>query len=312
MKIRSATTALFLLLFIGLTGPGFSTALETTDFVVRDLTGQLSDEQVRRLTNGAEEKLAKIVNFWDVDSGVGQMGKIRLEFAKPRGETYATVFLMMKDGPDKVRVVRIYGVTEEPEMVAHKLTHAIFPTGDKLVRNMMGIPMEVRFGNPLTFPMCGFTHDDWVRVFHRNNSAIPLSALGPDHEQWGMTTRDGVPVVLDKARQHTMYAESGSFGAFLLKTYGPEKVKRFYNQSKGMKRPWADVFGSSLEELETKWYQSLDSSQKPDGGATKVLLKLVRDDPAKACAEAQELAGSKKASAPADSRPMPPGSRRAR
>jgi hypothetical protein len=313
MKTTSSLAALLLLwFFTGLANPGLSGALETADFVVRDLTGQLSHEQIRRLTSGAEEKLGKILDFWGVDSGVERLGKIRLEFAKPRGSTYATVFLMMKDGDSKVRVVRIYGVTDEPEMVAHKLTHALFPSGDKLVRNMMGIPMEVLFGNPHTFPLCGFSHDEWVSVFRRTNSFVPLSALGPDHEPWGMTTHDGVPVVKDKARQHVMYAESGSFGSFLLNAYGAEKVKRFYRLSAGMKRPWEEVLGASLADLEAKWLQFLDSRQKPDEAHMKLLMKMVQDDPNNACSEAQELAGKKKSRLPTDFRQVPPGLRRTR
>jgi hypothetical protein len=309
-RISKVAMLFLLLLFVGLSAPQFSAALETADFIVRDLTGQLSNEQISRLTTGAEDKLAKILAYYATDSGVKRLGKIRLEFDNPRGgATYSTVFLTVKDGNDKVRIVRVFGVKEEPEMVAHKLTHAVFPTGDKLVRNMMGIPMEVRFGNPLTFPMCGFTHDEWVMVFRRNNSYVPMSALGPDHEQWGMTTRDGVPVVLDKAKQHIMYAESGSFGAFLLNTYGPEKVKRFYNLSLGTERPWGQVFGSSLTELETEWLKSLDDGKKPDEARMSVLSKLVKNDPNQACTAAQELVGKKK-SPPPDSRQMVPGGRR--
>jgi len=314
MKTKSRIAILFLLLFfIGLTAPGLTRALETASFVVRDLTGQLSNEQLQRLTTSAEQKLGKILNFWDMDLGVERQGKIRLEFETPRGGgTYAAVYLMMRDGDRRVRVVRIYGVTDEPEMVAHKLTHAVFHTEDKLVRNMMGIPMEVRFGNPLTFPMCGFSHDEWVRVFRKNNSFIPLSEFGPNHEQWGMTTRDGVPFVLDKAKQHIMYAESGSFGNFLLNSYGPGKVKRFFKLAGGKNRPWNEAFGASLAELEAKWLQALDSSQKTDEANMKVLLKMVQSDPDTACSQAQELSGKKTSFSPAGPSQMMPGRKKAR
>jgi hypothetical protein len=165
-----------LFLFTVFSIPFTSRALETEDFIVRDLTGQLSDDQIRKLTAAADEKLKKILDFWAVDSGVNRLGKIRLEFEKPRAGTYSTVFITVKEGDDRVRVVRVFGVTEESQMVAHKLTHAVFPSADKLIRNMMGIPMEVRFGNPLTFPMCRFSHDEWVTVFRRNHSYPSLEA----------------------------------------------------------------------------------------------------------------------------------------
>jgi hypothetical protein len=287
-------------------------ALETANFIVRDLTGQLSNDQILRLANGAEEKLRKILDFWGAETREGQLGKIRLEFAKPRGGTYSTVFITVKEGDRRVRVVRIYGVSGEPEMVAHKLTHAIFPSGDKLVRNMMGIPMEVRFGNPITFPMCGFGHDAWVGVFRQNQSYLPLAELGPDHEQWGMTTKEGVPVVLNKPRQHVMYAESGSFGAFLLTVYGVNKVKRFFHLSAGMKRPWEEVFGLSLSDLEKQWLQYLDSRAGQDDAQVPMLMRMVLDSPAKACETAQEKAGKKMIDPPTEFQQRPMGPRKSR
>jgi hypothetical protein len=301
-----------LILFSILTIPLMARALETEDFTVRDLTGQLSDDRIRKLTAGAEEKLKRILDFWAVDSGVNRLGKIRLEFEKPRAGTYGTVFITLKEANAKVRVVRVFGVTEEPQMVAHKLTHAVFPSADKLVRNMMGIPMEVRFGNPLTFPMCRFSHDEWVTVFRRNNSYIPLSKLGPDHEEWGMTTREGVPVVLDKAKQHIMYAESGSFGAFLLNTYAVNKVKQFYKLSGGGKRPWEEVFGSSFAELETKWLQAVDTSAKPEEKNIALLLKMVKNDPDKACSGAQQLGAKTRPDISLDSSRKPADKRKVR
>ena len=281
----------FLLLFFAvLVIPFTSRALETEDFTVRDFTGQLSDDRILKLTVGAEERLKKVLDFWAVDSGVNRLGKIRLEFEKPRAGTYGTVFLMVKEGNAKVRVVRIFGATEEPQMVAHKLTHAVFPSPDKLVRNMMGIPMEVRFGNPLTFPMCGFGNDEWVAALRRLNAYMPLSDLGPDHEQWGMTTRGGVPVTLDRARQHIMYAESGSFGEFLLNTYGTQKIKQFYRLSEGSKRPWQEAFGMPLKGLEDQWLQSIESARKPDERKVELLASLLKRDAKSACSEAQRLA----------------------
>jgi hypothetical protein len=157
---------------------------------------------------------------------------------------------------------------------------------------MMGIPMEVLFGNPLTFPRCGFSPDEWVAAFRHNNSYIPLTELGPDHEQWGMATRGGVPVVTNKARQHIMYAESGSFGAFLIDTFGKARVLKFYRFSAGTKRPWEEVFGKSLKDLEAQWLRDLETTRKPDGKNVRHLLNLIKKDPEKACSEAQELANA--------------------
>lgn len=280
-------SVMFLLLFI----PATLLAMETDVFVVRDLTGKLSVDRQAALTKDAREKLDGVLRFYNVGPKVDNLGKIRLEFDDPRGGTYSTVFITVKEGNRNVRVVRIFGVEKEPQMVAHKLTHAIFISPDKLVRNMMGIPMEVRFGNPLTFPMCGFSSDEWVEAFRRKQSYIPLSELSPDHEQWGMSTRDGVPVVLNKPRQHVMYAESGSFGEYLLASYGAEKMKRFWRLSEGGKRPWEEVFGLPLKDLETRWLESLEA-KKPDGKHVETLLHQINRNPKDACSEAQRLAES--------------------
>jgi hypothetical protein len=291
MKTKFAGSAslavLFMLLFIPVSLP----AMEADVFVVRDLTGTLSVDRQAALTKDAREKLDRVLRFYDAGPKVENLGKIRLEFDEPRGGTYSTVFLMVKEGNRKVRVVRIFGVDKEPQMVAHKLTHAIFISPDKLVRNMMGIPMEVRFGNPLTFPMCGFRSDEWVEAFHRKQSYIPLSELSPDHEQWGMSTRGGVPVVLNKPRQHVMYAESGSFGDYLLASHGAEKMKRFWRLSEGGKRPWEEVFGLPLKELEARWLESL-KAKKPDEKHVEALLNLLNRNPKDACSEAQRLSES--------------------
>jgi hypothetical protein len=285
VRASSFLAALLLLLYLF---PATLAAMETDIFVVRDLTGKLPADRQAALTKDAREKLDKVLRFYGTAANVEQLGKIRLEFDEPRGGTYSTVFLSVREHNRKIRVVRIFGVDREPQMVAHKLTHAVFISPDKLVRNMMGIPMEVRFGNPLTFPLCGFSSDEWVEAFRRKQAYIPLSELGPDHEQWGMSTRGGVPVVLSRPRQHVMYAESGSFGDWLLTGYGAEKVKRFWKLSEGGKRPWEEVFGLSLKDLEARWLQSLDT-KKPDGKRVETLLILLNRNPKDACSEAQRL-----------------------
>jgi len=291
MRSRLAGAAVIGAIFLFMCFPATLRALETDVFVVRDLTGKLSADRQAALTKDAREKLDRVLRFYGVGAKVENLGKIRLEFDEPRGGTYSTVFITVKEDNRRVRVVRIFGVDREPQMVAHKLTHAIFISSDKLVRNMMGIPMEVRFGNPLTFPMCGFRSDEWVEAFRRKQSCVPLSELGPDHEQWGMSTRGGVPVVLNKPRQHVMYAESGSFGDWLLASYGAEKMKRFWRLSEGGKRPWEDVFGLSLKDLEGRWLQSLEA-KKPDEKKVEALLNLLNRNPKDACSEAQRLVGA--------------------
>ena len=277
-------------LLLGLLLPGLQLqALETDTFHVTDLTGHLPPERQQVLTRQAQDQLDRILRFYGEPPGTGQMGKIHLEFDQPRNGIYATVFLMQRQGNRKVRVVRVFGAEKPPQQLAHKLTHASFISPDKLIRNMMGIPMEMRYGNPLSFPMCGYQAEEWVAAFRRQGAYIPLAELGPDHEQWGMTTENGVPVTRNRPRQHIMYAESAAFGDYLLQTHGAAKMKRFWELSSGGQRSWTEAFGASLPQLEAAWLQAMDA--KPaDKQRISYLQGLFDQNPPQACTVAQRQA----------------------
>ena len=224
--------------------------VETPNLIVRDRTGQLTHERVGEIADKADKALVEILKFYAVDPKIEELGKIRLDLERPRGqgEFYGSVFKWEAEGKKKFRVVYVFGFDKEPQIMVHKLTHAIFPSDDKLIRNMIGIPMELRFGNDLSFPMCGFNNNTWVLALRRLKLYIPLTKMGPDHESWGMTMRGGLPTFTDRRKQHTAYAEAGSFGLYLLDTYGAEKIKEFYGLSIQGERPWKAVFGLPLEE----------------------------------------------------------------
>ncbi len=168
-------------------------------------------------------------------------------------------------------------------MMARKLTSAPFPQKDKLIRDLMGILTEAQIGNPLTFPMCGFCSDDWVLAMSAKKTYIPLEQLGPDHESWGMKDNgDGRQAILDKAKQHQAYAETGSFGHYLFNTYGVKKIKLLQRLSQEKNRPWQEAFGASLPELEANWLKSLPMKQE-----NETITRLLKN-PETACAEAQK------------------------
>ncbi|MBS1160856.1 MAG: hypothetical protein H6R15_3275 [Proteobacteria bacterium] len=281
------------ILIVGLLAPGLSGAssaiIEKQDLIGSDFSGQLSDDQLQRLTDEAQAMVDKVVELWSADSGVQRFGKIRVVFDSPHREIYSSVsYRESKDGAPR-RVVGIFGIRETPQMMAHKLTSAIFPQPDKLIRNMMGISTEVRIGNPLSFPSCGFSSDDWVSAFIKASSYLPLADLSAEHEPWGMRyTGGGKFVIFDKAKQHKAYAEAGSFGNYLVTTHGFDSLKRFHRLAHVNERPWLDVFGKNLKELEADWLMSLRSKPSND---IVLLSKLIERSPATACAEAQRLSG---------------------
>ncbi|MBU1042339.1 MAG: hypothetical protein KKF77_14685 [Proteobacteria bacterium] len=293
MVIRSLLGASMLAVWLLLAGvaQAASTAVETRDLVVSDGTGNMSDARLNLLAEQAQGMLERVVAFWSADSGVGRFGKIRVVFDVPRRGNYSCVFYWEGRGPERVRTVRVFGCDKPLQMLAHKLTSAVLPQQDKLIRNMMGILAEEQLGNPLTFPRCGYGGDDWVLALLYTGVYIPLSELGPDHESWGMRDAGGGRLmVLDRAKQHRSYAEAGSFGHHLYQTYGLGKILRLQRLSHELRRPWQEVFGLSLPQLEAEWLAALRAGEQARGTEVSVLAGFFNADPVTACARAQQLA----------------------
>jgi len=108
-----------------------------------------------------------------------------------------------------------------------------------------------------------------------------------------MEINNNVPEVKDRAKQHASYLEAGSFGEFLITTYGTEKMKQFNRLSRNRPRPWKEVFGITLEQLEAKWLEAIKLASRDKEGKISTLVKLVKKDPNTACFSAQNLAEGK-------------------
>ena len=296
LRIRIAVVLSIVLtgLFMPVPSQAAGVTLETTHLIVSDGTDTLSLEQLRSLADQAQAMMGNILGFWSTDPGIDRLGKIRVIFDKPRRDVYSSVFYWDTKGGKRTRVVGVFGTDGKPQMMAHKLTSAVFPQKDKLIRNMMGILTEAQVGNPLTFPMCGFDSDDWVLVLLKTKSYIPINELGPDHESWGMKDEGkGKLRITDKAKQHKGYAETGSFGNFLFQTYGINKIKQLHRLSHEKDRPWQDVFRVGIKELEANWINALKVNEKTREGNASILLKLLESNPDTACPEAQKLSTKK-------------------
>jgi len=269
--------------------------METSYLIVSDATGKLSRDQLKGLANRAQATLEKILTFWSADPEIDRFGKIMVVFDAPRRDVYSSVFFWDKKDGRRTRIVQVFGTDESPQMMAHKLTSAVFFQKDKLIRNMMGILTEAEVGNPLTFPMCGFSSDDWVLAFQKMKSYISLKELGPDHESWGMKDAgDGRLSIHDKAKQHKAYAETGSFGTYLFQTYGIKKIKQFQRLSHEKDRPWQEAFGVDLQELEANWLRALRAKEKTREENVSIVLTLFERNPGTACAESQKLVTEKR------------------
>jgi hypothetical protein len=268
-------------------------AIESGDLIVRDPKGLLSAAQLADFAEDGRGALEALLQYWSTSARSGRFGKIRLEYNRPRWIRDVAVFSWRKEKNKRVRVVAIWGKPRHSEMMVQKLTHAVFPNRDKLVRNMMGIPTEAALGNPLSFPMCGFDIDAWVLALRRANALVPLAELGPSHESWGMGTRDGLPYIKDAARQQVTYAEAGSFGRYLIDTYGIAKVKAFNVKAASGARPWKALFGASLGELEAGWLRALAAAEPGLEADIRAVAGVWKRKPARACPLAQEQAAKK-------------------
>jgi hypothetical protein len=286
----SFLTALIAWGFGTLTSAWAAGPVETPYLIVHDGSGTLSHQEAVRFANSAEKTFEAILKFWAANYPINRFGKIRVEYNLPRGDRYFAVSSQRKEKDRRVRTVGVWGPSDEPHEMAHKLTHTLFPNKDKLIRNMMGIPTESRFGNYLSFPMCGFSNDDWVLALIELKSYISLTELGPGHEQWGMGFRGGLPYVTDRARQHASYTEAGSFGAYLMNTYGIEKMKAFNRFSHSEGRQWTKVFGLTLKDLETNWIKALNSDRASAEMNISTLKTFLRKFPFSPCLQAQAIA----------------------
>lgn len=275
--------------------PGTGTTMETERLIIRDVTGKIPPKKFKNLVNGVDSTLTLILKFWSAEPRIKEAGKIIVEFDHPlQKNVSASYFFFRKENGINFRVVRVYGGDDSPQQLAHKLTSALFPNPDILIRNMMGEASEMRFGNPLSFPMCGFNKDEWVMALLQVDSYVHLAEMGSEQGDWGKEIVGNVPVVKDRVKEHTYYLEAGSFGEFLIKTYGMAKMKQFYRLSKNKSRPWEEVYGATLEQLEANWLDALKTWYPDKKGNISTLVKLWKKNPGIACFSAQDLADGKK------------------
>jgi hypothetical protein len=269
--------------------------VETESMIIRDITESIPRKKFERLVLGIDSTLSSVIRFWSADPRIKEAGKIIIEFDHPLQKNVAACyFFFRKENGRNFRVVRVYGGDDHPQQLAHKLTSALFPNPDIMIRNMMGEASEIRFGNPLSFPMCGFNKDEWVIAILQAGSYIPLSEMGSEQGDWGKEIVGNTPVVTDRVKEHTLYLEAGSFGEYLINTYGIGKMKQFYRVSKNKSRPWEEIYGTTLVQLESKWLEFLKTTSRDKMENISTLAELWKKNPNNACFMAQDLADRKR------------------
>lgn len=282
----------------GIPGVGLGTALgatvETERLRVEDSTGALAQERLAAFAVLVEARLAAVAEFWGVDPQTPSLGKIRIVYDAPlRGQCTATFFQPGGRSQGQSRTVRVFGCDEAPLMLSHKLTSALMPQPDKLLRNMLGALSEDRTGVAASFPSCGQDVDDWARAAARGGVLIPLSELGPDHASWGMRDEGGGRLrAFDRQRQQRAYAEAASFARYLAGVYGLDGLKRLQRLSHTSgARPWREALGADLDELEAGWLRSLRSGSAGREERVGRLVRILNAGPGDPCERARRMAG---------------------
>jgi len=281
------------MLLLGATLPSLAATFENEHLEIRDVNGRMPAEQFEVLARKVETTLQQLLEFWSTDPMAARLGKIVVELDDSDTKANYSFFFFRQEQGRRVRVVRVAGGGERPHHLARKLTSALFPNADKLIRNMMGEPAEVRFGNFQSFPMCGYSTDYWVAALVQMGTYIPLSRLGADHGDWGMVIVNNVPKVQDRAKQHASYIEAGSLGDYLIRQYGVDRMKRFQQLSRTTPRPWQEVFGLGLDQLEAQWLAAVKARAAEHRDETAALVGWLRADPDSACLVAQQHQGAR-------------------
>jgi hypothetical protein len=104
-----------------------SAIIETQHLIVSDATGNLSNAQLKSLADQAQAMVERILAFWSADPGIDRFGKIRVVFDVPRRDVYSSVFYWENKDGERIRIVRVFRAEGSPQMMAHKLTSAVFP-----------------------------------------------------------------------------------------------------------------------------------------------------------------------------------------
>jgi hypothetical protein len=108
--------------------------IETRHLIVSNASDKLSKDQLKSSANQAQDILERILAFRSADSGIDRFGKIRVVFDVPRRDVYSSVFYWDKKDGKPIRIVRGFSSEGLPQMMAHKLTSAVFPQADRRLR----------------------------------------------------------------------------------------------------------------------------------------------------------------------------------
>jgi hypothetical protein len=288
MMIRES---LLLLLVFLLTVTGVSAATPDQARVplqIYDLSDKMSGDMYGSLVAKTNMLFSQINAYWSPMGAATTADPIVVEFMRQTQNMPNSFFFFRNENGARIKVVRVIGGGAAPQQLAHKLTSALLPHGDKLIRNMMGEFSEHEFGNPLSFPQCGASVDEWVAALIQSGDYVSLAKIGTSHADWGMEVINNAPVVTDRKKQHVRYAEAGSFGYFLIDSFGPKKMLEFYQRASLSHRPWQEVFGYPLMELEQRWLTSLKLKMATNQATVALIANHWQQDPVAACARVRD------------------------
>jgi hypothetical protein len=135
----------------------------------------------------------------------------------------------------------IYHIKNKQAAIVHEVTHILAPHFDnKLFSEGLAIYFQERFGEDHGFPnISGVPLDDLVRI---NQSKLQnIYDLSYDSSIWSQIGND---------KREIAYIQAGSFIAFLVKTYGENKLAELHNS---WTLNYKKIYGKDIKGLDIEW-----------------------------------------------------------
>jgi len=148
-------------------------------------------------------------------------------------------------------------VTSGHVTTVHEVAHVFAPNANRFLAEGLAVYAQDHLKGPPAFPNFGANLNILARSYaDRANLAVLDAAATPKPPRLMSTTLD--------ARE--VYIVAGSFVRFLIETYGLPEFRELYAMTPlvpGQRRPgkldrWEKVYGLTMDELSSRWRESLD------------------------------------------------------
>lgn len=157
--------------------------------------------------------------------------------------------------------------------IVHEVAHVV--TGrheDYLIRHLDAPYLEQQFTGLFTLPACGFQIHLQAAALVEAGRLVPIAEIPADPYQWGFG-RGRIDGFEDPQRVHRFYTEAGSFGQYLIESYGVEALARLRSRPD---RAWTAAYAKPLGDLEQGWLDVLGQVRQANAALVHRLAEAAR------------------------------------